>query len=256
MSSYQQILYATTGPIATVTLNRPEKLNAWTPVMEAEVAQAIEAAGTDPDIRAVVLTGAGRGFCSGADLTTPASDPAPKARPGPNRFAFLRDAGKPLVAAINGPAAGVGLSVALYCDLRYMAESASLTTAFARRGLIAEHGSAWLLPRLVGVQNAADLLYSGRKVSCAEAARMGLVRPLPDQGFLEQVAACATALVEASSPRSLQIMRRQIQAGLDQSFDAALVLAHDEQQESLRSADFREGVAAFRERRPSLFTGR
>jgi enoyl-CoA hydratase/carnithine racemase len=136
-----------------------------------------------------------------------------------------------------------------------MAEGASLTTAFARRGLIAEHGSAWLLPRLVGLQNAADLLYSGRKVSCAEAAQMGLVRALPDNGFLEQVLGLATALVEASSPRSLRVMRQQIHAGLDQTFDAALELAHREQAESFQSADFKEGIAAFRERRPSVFTG-
>jgi enoyl-CoA hydratase/carnithine racemase len=257
MTSYQQILYDTSGPVATITFNRPEKLNAWTPVMEAEVAQAIQAAEADADIRVVVLTGAGRGFCSGADLTAPPANPdAPRVRPGPDRFEFLWNAGKPLVAALNGPAAGVGLSIALHCDFRYMAQSASLTTAFALRGLIAEHGSAWLLPRLIGVQNAADLFYSGRKVACAEAAQMGLVRALPDEGFLEQVISLATALVQASSPRSLRVMRRQIHAGLDQTFAEGLVLAHREQEESLHSADFKEGITAFRERRPSLFTGR
>jgi enoyl-CoA hydratase/carnithine racemase len=258
MSHYEQITSEMVGAVAIVTLNRPDKLNALTPLMEKEVAAALATAAQDRSVRAVVFTGAGRGFCSGADLSAAAAaregERLPP-RPGPNRFAFLWNFPKPLFAAINGPAAGVGLSIALHCDFRCMAEGAFVTTAFAHRGLIAEHGSAWLLPRLIGVQHAADLLFSGRKVAAAEAAAMGLVRLLPDEGFLPAVLRIASDLVAQSSPRSVKVMKQQIHEALSQTFDDALITADREQAESLQSADFREGVAAFRERRPSSFTG-
>ena len=257
MPSYQQILFRSDGPVATITLNRPDRLNAWTLVMEAEVASAVSASEESTSIRAIVITGSGRGFCSGADLFrigAVSGGPAPPL-PGPDRFQFLWNCKKLLVAAINGPAAGVGLSVALHCDLRYIAEHASVTTAFAQRGLIAEHGSAWLLPRLIGLQNATDLLVSARKVEAAEVAQMGLARVLPSDGFLARVETSTKELVKDSSPRSLRIIRQQLRAGLSQDYAAAQVLAHAEQIESFRSADFREGVSAFRERRPALFTG-
>lgn len=257
MPVYEQIIFDPTGPVATVTLNRPDKLNAWTPVMEAEVADAVSVAEADPEVRAIVFTGAGRGFCAGADLTgpRPAEGAPPPRRPGPDRFDFLWNAAKPLVAAINGPAAGVGLSLALYCDLRYIAEGASVATAFAKRGLIAEHGSAWLLPRLVGLQNASDLLLSARKVDAVEAAAMGLARLLPADGFLDRVRSVTADLLGQSSPRALQVVKQQLHAGLHQDYAAAQALAHQEQLKSLESADYREGVAAFREKRPAKFTG-
>jgi enoyl-CoA hydratase/carnithine racemase len=257
MPSYQQILFQSDGLVATITLNRPDRLNAWTPVMEAEVASAISSSEESTSIRAVVITGSGPGFCSGADLTRIGAvfdAPAP-ALPGPDRLQFLWNCKKLLVAAINGPAAGVGLSVALHCDLRYIAEDASVTTAFARRGLIAEHGSAWLLPRLIGLQNATDLLVSARKVGAAEVAQMGLARLLPSEGFLTRVETLTAELVKDSSPRSVGIIRQQLRLALSQDYAAARILAHAEQVESFRSADFREGVSAFRERRPAMFTG-
>jgi enoyl-CoA hydratase/carnithine racemase len=221
------------------------------------VTQALVEAGQATSVRAVVITGAGRGFCSGADLSGgPGAQAAPaRGRPGPDRFDFLWNCDKPLVAAVNGPAAGVGLSIALHCDLRYIAEGASVTTAFARRGLIAEHGSAWLLPRLIGLQDATDLLISARKVAADEASRMGLARLLPADGFLAAVQRLTADLVGESSPRSMRVIRRQLRAGLMQSYAEAQVQAHTEQLASLQSADFREGVAAFRERRAAAFTG-
>lgn len=225
--------------------------------MEGEVADAVRQAEADRNVRAIVLTGAGRGFCAGADLSgsnRPPGAPAPL-RPGADRFHFMWECAKPLIAAINGPAMGVGLSVALHCDLRFIAETASIATSYARRGLIAEHGSAWLLPRIVGMHAAADLLLSGRKIEADEAVRMGLAEPLPAEGFLQEVQARAAALVAESSPRSMRVIRRQIQAGFSQDYAAAQVLALEEQLESFKSEDFKEGVAAFREKRTANFTG-
>jgi len=255
--TYEHVLFDVADGLATITLNRPDKLNAWTPTMEAEVRHATRLADGDAQVRAIIITGAGRGFCAGADLSPSASTarPLPAPPPGEHRFHFLHQISKPLVAAINGPAAGVGLSISLYCDFRYMAEDTKLTTAFARRGLIAEHGSAWLLPRLIGPQNAADLLLSGRNVSTAEAAQMGLVRPLPADGFLVRVREVVAEMIGLSSPRSMRVIKQQLRQSLEQSFADAATLADREQAASMQSADFKEGFAAFLQRRPPAFTG-
>src|SRR5207253_1357194 len=175
--SYDEILYDVADHVATVTLNRPAKLNAWTPHMEQEVRDALRRAEQDAAVRVIVLTGAGRGFCAGADMQSlegvaaagdrPEAElkerladwlrghPRPGARPDFQKtYSYFPAVGKPVLAAVNGPAAGLGLVVALYCDVRLASDQAKFTTAFARRGLIAEHGIAWLLPRLVGVAAA------------------------------------------------------------------------------------------------------
>ena len=170
--AYTDILYDVDNLIATITLNRPDKLNAWTSEMDGEVRHAVEAATADDNVRAIVLTGAGRGFCAGADMSR-LSKVAAGGRPSGNgseqsrstgnfeqKFSYLLAVPKPVFAAVNGPVAGIAFCLILFCDFRYMAEGAKLTTAFARRGLIAEHGSAWMLPRLLGPMNALDLLYS------------------------------------------------------------------------------------------------
>ena len=162
---------------------------------------------------------------------------------------------KPVVAAINGPVAGIGLVIALYCDLRFMAEGSKLTTAFARRGLIAEHGIAWMLPRLIGPMNALDLLLSARAVAAEEAERIGLVRVLPADGFAAAVQARAAEIANLSSPRSMRIIKKQVYEGLFQSLAEATAIANREQDICRDTEDFREGVAAFRERRPARFTG-
>src|SRR5262249_37048252 len=184
---WQQNAVEIADRVATITLNRPDKLNAWTPVMAGELRAAMLEADANDEVRAIVLTGAGRGFCAGADMARLASAaeqqsplrPAEAPTEGleanfPQPCSYLRAVGKPIIAAINGPAAGIGLVIALFCDLRYMAAGARLTTAFARRGLIAEHGIAWLLPRLIGPMYALDLLCSARTVEADEAERMGL----------------------------------------------------------------------------------
>ena len=172
------------------------------------------------------------------------------------RYTYLLAIPKPIIAAINGAAAGVGLCVALFCDIRFIAASAKITTAFSRRGLIAEHGSAWMLPRLVGPMNAADLLLSGRVVEAAEAERLGLARALPADGFLPAVQRYASELANSCSPRSMGIIKRQMQQAWEQRLGEAVRVADDETAACRGTEDYREGVAHFVEKRAPAFTGR
>ncbi|MFO0842872.1 MAG: enoyl-CoA hydratase [Gemmataceae bacterium] len=277
MSTFEQILYDVADGVATVTLNRPDKLNAWTAQMEKEVRAAMARAEADGGVRVIVLTGAGRGFCAGADLqdlgkVAGAASPADLERilkdrfVGPQRadaradfqkaYSYFPAVGKPVLGAINGSAVGLGLVVALYCDLRFASDQARFGTAFSRRGLIAEHGISWMLPRLVGLPNALDLLFSARLIDAAEALRMGLVnRVLPQAEFMDGVRAYAGELARAVSPRSLRVMKRQVYEGLFQTLGEATEVANVEMMKSFGSADFREGVAHFLEKRPPEFTG-
>ena len=271
-----EIRYAIDDGIATITLNRPEQLNAWTRVMEREVRAAMTAASQDETVRVVVLTGAGRGFCAGADMnllsdvSSSGGDQAPvDAAPGgieggldlpPDyhlRYAYFPTVPKPVIAAINGPAAGLGLIMALYCDMRFAASDAVFTTAFARRGLIAEHGVSWLLPALVGHANALDLLLSARKINATEANHMGLVNGVfPAENFRTAVQAYARDVADNVSPRSIRVMKRQVYRAVLQSLEDATLIANAEMPASFVSEDFREGVQHFVEKRPARFTGR
>jgi len=274
--AYQQILYDVRDGIATITFNRPDRLNAWTGVMEREVRDALASATDDPAVRVVLLTGAGRGYCAGADmedlgdLSQGAGDGDAGNRevggvPGgiPVRPDFTRrstyypSVPKPVIAAINGPCAGLGLVLALYCDLRFAADNAVFTTAFSRRGLIAEHGISWMLPRLVGFANAMDLLLSARKIDAAEAASMGLVNKVyPAEGFIDQVRGYAGELATMVSPRSMRVMKAQLYEAQFQTLSEAVSIGDREMRESFASEDFKEGIAHFLERRAPVFTGR
>jgi enoyl-CoA hydratase/carnithine racemase len=269
--AYEQILYDVEGGVATVTLNRPDRLNAWTGVMHGEVKAAMRAASADERVRVIVLTGAGRGFCAGADMevlngirdsgrgASEAGEPFdPAAREDFRKtYSYFPAVPKPIIAAINGPCAGLGLIIALYADMRFASDAAVFTTAFARRGLVAEHGISWLLPRLVGMANAADLMFSARRVTPLEAKEMRLVnRVIPHQDFAAEVAAYAGMMAREVSPRSLREMKRELWNAQFQSLGEAIEAANADMPASFASEDFREGIAHFAEKRAAAFTGR
>lgn len=276
MADYREILTGVDGGVLTITLNRPERLNAWTGLMQTEVETAIRAGGADAAVRCIVITGAGRGFCAGADMNglqsiqasggenyqagrpevkRPASSPLEQTFPG--RFGHMFACPKPIIAAINGPCAGIGPILTLFADLRYAAAEAKFTTAFAQRELIVEHGIAWQLPRLVGEANALDLLFTARKFDGAEAERLGLVnRALPGDQLMAHVGEVAQHLATQVSPRSVAIMKRQIRESYFQSYGESLAVADAEMEASFATHDFKEGVASFVERRAPAFTGK
>jgi len=282
----QEILYDVANRVATITLNRPDRLNAWTAVMEKEVRSAMDEAERDDNVRVIVLTGAGRGFCAGADMSllsavvergsvghsSPDSggQPSPRTTSGTDishrddippdfqrRYSYFPAIGKPVIAAINGPVVGLGLVIALYCDLRLASEAARFSTTFARRGLVAEYGMAWMLPRIVGLANALDLLFSARTIDASEALRLGLVNQVfPPQSFPEKVREYAGELASTVSPRSLRIIKRQVYEAMLGPLSAAFDASVQEMMASFRTEDFKEGVAHFVEKRAPAFTGR
>ena len=274
MTDYEEICYDVDDPVATITLNRPDVLNAWTDQMAAEVRHAVAAAEADPRVVGIVLTGAGRGFCAGADLRRlsaigsgdSGAVPPPQelgSDPGDASFGddlhlgtytYLMSVPKPVIAAINGPVAGMGVPIVLACDLRFMADDAVLTTSFSQRGLIAEWGISWLLPRLVGTAVALDLLFSSRKVTGTEAAALRVVNAaLPRDEVLAHAQQYVRDLAATTSPASLAIMKRQVYQQLHAGLLGAEREAYQLMLESFGRPDFREGVSSYLERRPPSF---
>ncbi len=258
--------------VATITLDRPHRLNAWTGRMHTEYRWAIAQAEADPEVRVIVVTGEGRGFCAGADSGAleghvdkggyDPGTPPDLANPGygvrpefDHDFAFHFGLTKPVIAAINGPAAGVGLVLACYCDLRFAAAGAKLTTAHGKLHLPAEYGLSWLLPRLIGLTRANDLLLSSRTFLAEEAAAMGLVNEVvePDR-LLEHTYGYAAMLATTVSPGSIAETKRQIYTDLHRdvgsSVDEAAVLLR----RMMTEPNFAEGVAALTQKRPPHFT--
>jgi enoyl-CoA hydratase/carnithine racemase len=254
------VLWEEADGVATLTLNRPDRMNAWTGPMEARYFDLLQRAADTPDVRAIVVTGAGRGFCPGADMdilsgaAVEGGDGMAATGPGRRPKTFATTVPKIIVAAVNGACAGVGLVQALCCDVRFGAAGAKWTTAFARRGLVAEYGSSWLLPRLVGTSRALDLLASGRVFTSEEALDLGLVsRVLPAAEVLAAAQDYARDLAASCSPASMAVMKQQVYGAWDQSLDEALALANRLMQQSLSGVDLVEGVQSYVDRRRPEF---
>jgi enoyl-CoA hydratase/carnithine racemase len=243
--------------VATLALNRPDKLNAVTPAMAARIGATLRSCDADPAVRAIVLTGRGRGFCSGADLAVLGG--------GLDKLAdFVRDPGtfpidalsirKPVIAAINGPVAGVGIAYIAAADVRFASSEARFTTSFARLGLVAEYGLAWLLPRLIGRPAAADLLLSGRTIDAVEALRIGLVSAVVDPGtLLEHATSYARELAQRCSPRSLAVIKQQLLADADSDRMSSFHRSVRLMLESFTASDLAEAIAGAQEHRAPRF---
>ncbi len=265
--------YEVDDGVATLTLNRPERLNSWTGRMHTEYRWVLEQAELDPSVRVVVVTGAGRGFCAGADTTAlethverggyDPGTPPDLARPGYGvrpefdaNFAFQFGLTKPVIAAINGPAAGVGLVIACYADLRFAVPGAKLTTAHGRLNLPAEYGLSWLLPRLIGVTRANDVLLSSRVFLTDEAWEMGLLNGLvAADELLPHTYAYARKMAAEVSPASLRETKRQIYTDLHRDVGSAVGEADMLLDRMMKTDDYREAVAAYRDKRPPRWSG-
>jgi enoyl-CoA hydratase/carnithine racemase len=250
------VRYGSTDGVATITLNRPDRLNAWTPEMSIGFFAALERATGDPHVRAIVVTGAGRGFCAGADMDLLQSVGGGEASVGEVRWVPTRmlEIPKPIIGAVNGACAGYGLVIALMCDIRIAAAGAKFTSAFVRRGLIAEYGISWLLPRLTGTARALDVLLSGRVFLAEEAGEMGLVnRVVAPEAVVVDAQAYARELAENCSPASMAVIKRQVYRHLEGELGVALDESLRLMDQSLTGADFREGVASYVEQRRPRF---
>ena len=269
---YREILFEVHDPVAVITLNRPAALNALTDRMLAEIRHALAAAEQDERVVGIVLTGAGRGFCPGMDMNALDSMSSGRgeredlsalaAQPGDAAlgenfqvtFGYLLSIRKPIIAAINGACAGLGMAIALLTDLRIVERQSKFSTAFSQRGLIAEHGMSWTLPRLIGAGNALDLLWSARKFDGEEAHRLGLAERLVETGeSLKTAIEYVNELAARCSPTSLQVIKAQIHRHMNMQLGESMRETNAWMAESLQREDFREGVRSFIEKRPPRF---
>jgi 2-(1,2-epoxy-1,2-dihydrophenyl)acetyl-CoA isomerase len=261
---YQSIIYSTDGPVSTIKLNRPEKLNAFSGAMREEIQDALDVVAADDRIRVLIVTGEGRGFSAGGDI-----DHLKKLRESKDEEGFravlsagqritrmFRSMWKPVIAAVNGPCAGAGFSFALGCDMRIASENATFGAAFARIGLHPDWGGSWFLPRLVGSANACELIFTGAMISAAQAERIGLVNRVVAHDQLMPVVMELAATMAKNSPKVLRLAKESIYRSLTCDLDAAFLREGEVQAECFYSEDFLEGVTAFTEKRKPEFKGR
>ncbi|MFQ5860798.1 MAG: enoyl-CoA hydratase/isomerase family protein [Dehalococcoidia bacterium] len=256
--AYQTILYETKESVAVITLNRPEVLNAITDTMQEELQDALDAAEAESQVRALVLTGAGRGFCTGQDVRAMAQsslESQHRLERYETTLLRLHTIEKPVIGAINGVAVGAGCNLALACDLRIASDQASLGQVFVRIGLGPDTGASYFTPRLVGMARAAELLFTGRIVDATEAERIGLVnRVVPHQRLMEEVMALAASLAQGPT-KAIGAAKRALRFSLHHPLEEAVRFEHQLQRELVQTQDHQEGVAAFREKRQPHFTG-
>jgi enoyl-CoA hydratase/carnithine racemase len=253
------VLYEVSDGIATLTLNRPDRLNAWTGALANRYYDLLEEAGASPDVRVIVVTGAGKGFCAGADMDNlqgrqTDDDGGPVSPTTERLITHPLTIPKPIIAAINGACAGIGFCASLMADIRFAAAGAKFTTAFVRRGLIAEHGSSWMLPRLVGHAVALDLLYSGRVFLAEEAKELGVVNKVfaPDE-LIAKTREYATDLITHCSPKSMATIKAEIYRHWTADLVPSVKEANELMVRSFGYPDFKEGVTSFVERRDPDF---
>ncbi len=273
--NFAEITYEKSDRIATVTFNRPEKLNAWTPKMGAETRTAMMDADRDPSVGAIIVTGAGRAYCAGADMGNLSEISQGRASAGGgdggrndewlkdaradyrNQYAYLLALKKPVIGAINGACVGLGFTTCLYQDIRIASDNARLGLIFVQRGLAIEHGSSWMLSRIVGVARAVELAITGRLVDASEALTMGLVhRVVPQASLMETAREVAGHIAQKCSPLGVSEAKRLVYRHLFTDLATAIRDDDESMQLMTRSDDFKEGVKAFVEKRAAKFSGR
>ena len=259
----QELIYGKAGPIATLTLNRPDRLNAFTTAMIAGLMAAIEDARDDSEIRTIVITGAGRGFCSGLDLAAQASGQGLGSGlagrmvriGGPNLATLILSLDKPTIASINGPAIGWGFELALLCDIRIASDKAVLGDMHVKRGLVPDNGGHWLLPRLIGWAKASEIVFLGGRMEASEAERIGLVNTVVVHEELERTTSEWATKIASNAPLAVQMAKQQMRLGLSSDFESNLEFSVLAQRQLFQTDDCREGVRSFVEKRDPVFKG-
>ncbi len=267
MTDYADLLYDAAGNVATITLNRPERLNAISGPMLESFSRALRDADADRDVRAIIITGAGKGFCAGLDLkdltagtgigsNANGAGLGAKFDLGNSPPVVLHTTDKPVICALNGAAAGYGMDLALGCDIRIASTEAKLAAVFAKRGVLPESGGSWLLPRLVGWAKASEIAFRGQVLSAQDALEVGLVNAVVEHERLMSVAREWAAEIASNAPLAVQATKRMMRLGLEETFEANVHHVYLQLLPLFQTEDFREGVKAFIEKRPAQFQGR